>query len=129
MASVACPTQRLLLALNAGATISFKRFDVLSLAASAARVAVGATKVKIPMLTIHVLQLVAGESRAGYVFLANITVEWTARDAAARIVREIVALLSLAAFAADMTVGATKVNISTLKIHVVQLAAGKFCAW
>ena len=129
MASVACPTQRLLLALNAGATISFKRFDVHSLAASAARVAIGAMKVKILMLTIHVLQLVAGESRAGYVFVANITVEWTARDAEARIVNEIVALLLFAALAADVAVGATKVNISTLKIHVVQLAAGKFGAW
>ena len=55
--------------------------------------------------------------------------EWTARDAEARIVNEIVALLLFAAFAADVAVGATKVNISTLKIHVVQLAAGKFYAW
>ena len=101
---------------------------MLPLAASAARVAVGATKVKIPMLTTHVLQLVAGESRAGYVFLANITVEWTARDAEARIVNEIVALLLFAALAADVAVGATKVNISMLAIHILHLVAGESCA-
>ena len=77
----------------------------------------------------HVMHLAAGESRAREVFLANITMEWTARDAEARIVNEIVALLLFAALAADVAVGATKVNISTLKTHVVQLAAGKFCAW
>ena len=81
------------------------------------------------MLTIHVLQLVAGESRAGYVFLANIAVEWTARDAAARIVREIVAVLLLATSAASVAVGATEVIISLLITHVMQLAAGESRAW
>ena len=129
MASVACPTQRLLLALNAGATISFKRFDVHSIAASAARVAVGATKVKTPTLTIHVPQLVAGESRAGYVFLANITMEWAARDARARVVHKKIAVLLFAASAASVAVGATEVSILLLITHVMQLAAGESRAW
>ena len=55
--------------------------------------------------------------------------EWTARDAAARIVREIVAVLLLAASAASVAVGATEVSILLLMTNVMQLAAGESRAW
>ena len=126
-ASVASPARRPLFAVNAGTVLLSKSLDVFILVASAAGVAVGATQIIISMT--HVMHLAAGESRAREVFLANITMEWTARDAGARVVHKKIALLSLAAFAADMTIGATKVSILTQMTHVVQLAAGKFCAW
>ena len=97
------------------------------LLASAAGVAVRATQVNI--LITHVMHLAAGESRTWLVFLAYITMEWTARDAAARIVREIVAVLLLAASAASVAVGATEVSILLLITHVMQLAAGESRAW
>ena len=55
--------------------------------------------------------------------------DWAARDAAARIVREIVAVLLLAASAASVAVGATEVNILLLITHVMQLAAGESRTW
>ena len=95
--------------------------------ASAAGVAIRAAQINVLMT--HIMHLAAGGSRAREVFLANITVEWTARDAGARAVHKKIDLLSLAAFAADMTVGATKVNILTLTTHVLQLADREICAW
>ena len=75
------------------------------------------------------MHLAAGESRAREVFLANITMEWTARDAGARVVDKMIAVLFLAASAASVAVGATEVNILLLITHVMQLAAGETRAW
>ena len=90
--------------------------------ASAAGVAIRATQITILMT--HVMQLAAGENRARQVFLANITMEWTARDARARVVNKVFDLLLFAALAASVAVGATEVNILSLITHVMDLAAG-----
>ena len=126
-ASVASPAQRPIFAANAGTVLLSGSFDVFILVASAASAAVGATQ--IIMLMIHVMHLAAGGDRAREVFLANITMEWVARDARARVVHTKIAVLLFAASAASVAGQATKVGILLLTAHVMQLAARESRAW
>ena len=50
----------------------------------------------------HVMHLIAGEDRAREVFIANITMEWIARDERARLVHKQIAVLLSAASAASV---------------------------
>ena len=50
----------------------------------------------------HVMHLIAGEDRAREVFIANITLEWIARDERARLVHKQIAVLLSAASAASV---------------------------
>ena len=77
----------------------------------------------------HGMHLVAGVDRAREVFIANITMEWIARDERARVVHKHIAVLLFAASAASVAAQATEVSILLLVAHVMQLAARESRAW
>ena len=126
-ASVASPAQRLFFAVNAGTVLLSEIFDAFILVASAASLTVGATQTIISMS--HVMHLAAGGDRTRKVFLANITMEWIARDTRARFVHTNIAVLPFAASTAHVAVQSTEVDILLLMAHVMQPAARDSCAW